>query len=208
MVRPSIPLGIFEPDTQVRLHDHIAYFWETEAEFAAAVGFLEKGINMRDHCVVFGHDEANAQVLKHLQSRVPTANKLQAMGMLTVLGAESTGDGTLASIGDHFGRAMKAGARTIRLLGNIGWERPGWPVHDDLLRFESKVTEAAQQFPCVIICMYDVNSLRGRTVLLAGVETHPVTIRRNVVRINPLYCPHNDFVAALDKHTEKVKRSA
>ena len=46
---------------------HIAYFWETDQAFANAVRFLEAGLRGRDHCVIFGHEEANQAVCNILQ---------------------------------------------------------------------------------------------------------------------------------------------
>lgn len=49
----------------------------------------------------------------------------------------------------------------IRLLGNIGWGREGWPGQPELLRFEAAVASSIQGFPCVVLCMYDVRSVSG-----------------------------------------------
>ena len=43
---------------------HVAYFWETEKEFADGVRFLEAGLRGLDHCVIFGHEEANQAVYR------------------------------------------------------------------------------------------------------------------------------------------------
>ena len=56
----TVRLGLH--DEHAKVGDHIAYFWETPGEFAAAVTFLEVGLDLGDCCVIFGHDEANAKV--------------------------------------------------------------------------------------------------------------------------------------------------
>ena len=179
--------------------DHIAYFWETESQFTEAVDFLRVGLAASDHAVVFGHEEANRAVLRVLQRTGHDVEALQRAGRLSVAGPEPSGEAMLASLGATFQRAVDAGAPLIRLLGNIGWGRAGWPADDDIIRFEARVTGAAAQFPSVVVCMYDLKTLDGRIVVHCAFGTHPLTIYRNVVRENPLYVPLDEFLTGLDE---------
>lgn len=193
----KVLLGIHGKDVAVDECAHIAFFWETERQFKDAVGFLEVGFHEQDHGVVFGYEDANEKVLSILQERGLNVEQLIAKGRLSVLEAESTGDATLQKIGDIFKKALEGGAPLIRLLGNIGWHRPKWPDETDILAFEAKVTAAARAFPCVIVCMYDVNALSGKVIMRGGLETHPVTIRGDAVRKNPFYVPVDGFLGKL-----------
>jgi hypothetical protein len=179
------------------LCDHIAYFWETEEEFKRGVQFLVSGLGQHDDCVVFGYEEANAKVMRLLEQDGFDVAALRKSGRLVAISGDSKGELMLASIGTHFQRRLDQGTRLIRLLGNIGWGRKGWPNEIDILEFEAKVTTAAKQFPCVIVCMYDVNALPGKVILNGALETHPVTIRANVVRENPYYVAVEEFLARL-----------
>lgn len=183
--------------------DHIAYFWETPAEFEAAAGFLAFGIANGDHAVVFGHDDANAQVLDVLERRGVDHRRLQSEGHLSVLGPEATGDDMLARIGETFQAALDGGATMIRLLGNIGWGRERWPDEVDILRFEAKVTGAAAGFPCIIVCMYDINSLSGSVVLNGALGTHPLTIHQNLIRENPMCVHLDEYLERLEARTRE-----
>jgi hypothetical protein len=191
---PHVRLGLGAKDAFVHQCDHVAYFWETDEEFNAAVGFLAEGIKNRDHCVVFGYQEANERVMNNLHERGFNVTRLIEEKRVTVLGASDDGDATLQNIGSTFQQAMERGATMIRLLGNIGWNRPSWPEEEHILAFEAKVTGAACAFPCVVICMYDVRTLPGHILIRGGFETHPVTIRGNVVRVNPMYVPADDYL--------------
>lgn len=82
---------------------------------------------------------------------------------------------------------MDRGASLIRLLGNIGWGRAGWPHERDLLAFEARVTGAARECPCIVVCLYDVRALPRRIILHGAFETHPVTVCGNIVRENRHY---------------------
>ena len=103
----------------------------------------------------------------------------------------------LGSIAAAFDKALAGGARTLRLLGNIGWGRPGWPGEDNILEFEANVTAAAKNYPCLIVCMYDVRALAGRVIFKGGFETHPLTIHEDSLRENPFHVAIEPFLAQL-----------
>jgi hypothetical protein len=191
----TIPLGL--RDENVNLGDHIAYFWESERQFEEAVGFLLLGIRNGDHVVVFGHDDANRKVIDVLRKRGIDTDHLQTSERLTVITGGPSGDRMLGNIGETFGRAVEAGCGCIRLLGNIGWSKPGWPDDLDILEFEAKVTGAAKQFPCVVMCMYDVASVSGTVMVHGAYETHPLTFCGNVLRENPFYVGVDEFLDRL-----------
>ncbi|HWP90604.1 MAG TPA: sigma 54-interacting transcriptional regulator [Thermodesulfobacteriota bacterium] len=193
---PSVKLGI--KDEHVPLHAHVAYFWETDKEFADAVGFLEAGLLGTDHCVIFGHDEANQAVFKILRKRGFDVEALQAKRRLTVLRGNSSGDAILQTIAATFEQAIAGGTPLVRLLGNIGWFKHNWPDQEDLLAFEAKVTDATKQFPCVVVCMYDMRGLPGHIVHHGGFETHPLIIREDSVHKNPYYVSTDMFLEHLE----------
>lgn len=195
MVTPrstTIELGI--NGECVATSDHIAYFWETEEQFSEAIGFLEIGLRGKDCCVIFGHRDANDKVLAALESRGFTPKQLESQGRIRLLGGNPSGKDMLAEIGNCFQQAIEAGAPLIRLLGNIGWGHPDWPGELDILEFEAKVTEACKAFPCVVVCMYDVQKLSGRIMVHGAYETHPLTICGNVLRENPHHVSIDAFL--------------
>jgi hypothetical protein len=179
--------------------DHIAYFWETDEEFRAAAKFLDVGIRAGDHCVIFGHDDANARLLEELVCHDFDCDRLRAEGQLSILTGDASGQAMLKKIADDFGAAIGSGKKMIRLLGNIGWGRPKWPDDVDILEFEARVTAAVKSLPAVVVCMYDVQSLRGDILLQGAFETHPLTIRRNLLRENEHYVPLPEFLAGLKR---------
>ena len=189
----------------VHVGDHIAYFWERDSEFEEAVDFLLHGLRKHDHAVIFGHDDANARVLDVLRHNKIDVDKARSANRISVLSGNQDSDVMLAEIAATFQRAMDRGAKCIRLLGNIGWTRSGWPSDIDILSFEAKVTSAAKTFPCVVMCMYDVASLSGSVMTHGAFETHPITISRNVLRQNPYYVAVDDFLASLEEMESRAK---
>ncbi|MGH8458707.1 MAG: MEDS domain-containing protein, partial [Nevskiales bacterium] len=165
-VKQDAPLGI--GTAVAHSGDHIGYFWENDREFERGVGFLEEGLRAGDACFVFGHQQANLKVLSVLRKDGFPVDRLLAEKRLAVLEGRPSGEVMLKEIGSAFQSAMAGGARMLRLLGNLGWGRRNWPEDDAILEFEARVTQAARQFPCVIVCMYDVASLSGRIILKGG----------------------------------------
>ena len=198
----TVELGI--KSECVSVSDHIAYFWDGESEFEEGVGFLEVGLRGKDSCVVFGHPSANAKVLSILAARGFNQQKLEKENRLTVLGGKPSGTDMLTEIGGVFQKAVDAGAPLVRLLGNIGWGHKDWPTELDILQFESKVTAACKNFPCVVLCMYDVEHLSGRIMVHGAYETHPLTMCGNVLRENPHSVPIDTFLSRV-KEKERNK---
>ena len=192
----------------MRLGDHIAYFWEKDREFEEAVKFLILGIRQGEHAVVFGHDEANERVLGILRRNGLDTDHLQGANRLSVIGGGPSGEEMLGAIGDKFQKAVAGGSRCIRLLGNIGWSKPGWPDELDILAFEAKVTGAAKQFPCVVMCMYDVAHLSGTVMVHGAYETHPLTFCGNVLRENPHYVQVEQYLSRLEGMEDRAKAGA
>lgn len=191
--RGSVDLGIRRE--RVSPGDHIAFIWETQDEFAEATGFLDAAIAGKEHAVIFGHPDANDRVCEVLRARGHDLDSLQREGRLTILGGAPKGDTMLEVIGSTFQSAMSTGATFIRLLGNIGWHHENWPAEKDILEFEAKVTTAAKAFPCVVLCLYDVQSLSSEIIEEGAYRTHPLTICRNVLRENPLHVPIEDLLS-------------
>ena len=192
----KIALGI--TDDEVPLGSHLIHFWHTDDEFERGVRFLELGIaDESQNCVLFGHDEANQRVLGILHARGYDLARIQD-DRLVVLRREASASETLAKIDAAFSDAVAKGATAIRYLGNLGMGQaplPGRGV-DEVVELESGATVLADRFPCVIVCMYDINAVSGRLVLDGGFGTHPLTVCRGALRHNPYYATDNKSIAA------------
>jgi len=191
--RAAVDLGI--ADETVFAGDHIAYFYDSDAEFKKAFGFLELGLRGRDHCVVFGIPEDTERSLEVLRSLGWSPDDLIAQGRLSVVRPAPTCDETVAAVSEHFTRVLDAGALFIRFLGNAAVGREGWPAEEEFYKLEATVSAATLTLPCVAICMFDVRHQPARTILRAAFEGHPVTLHRNCIRENPYYVPRSQVAA-------------
>ncbi len=182
-----IKLGI--SDENVVAGDHIAYFYETDSEFERAFGFLDVGLQGKDHCVVFGIAEDTERSLKVLKDHGWEPDALIAEGRLSVLVPCPTCEETFKVVSEHFDRIYSGGAQFIRFLGNAAVGREGWPSEKEFYKLEATVSEATLNMPCVAICMFDLRVQPARTIMRAAFEGHPVTLHRNCIRENPFYVP-------------------
>ncbi|HEU4343912.1 MAG TPA: sigma 54-interacting transcriptional regulator [Candidatus Binatia bacterium] len=194
-VSGEIELGIGEG--KLRPGAHVAFFWQTAKEFSDGVRFLETGLRGLDHCVIFGHESANQAVCKVLEDHGFDVHDLIAQRRVTILGGDPSGERILETIGRVFQDALDRGAPLIRLLGNIGWGKPGWPGDHDLVAFEAKVTAAVKDFPCVVLCMYDVGAASGQVIRHAGYGTHPYVECSGAVQENAYYVRADLFLKNL-----------
>jgi MEDS: MEthanogen/methylotroph, DcmR Sensory domain len=189
----KIALGI--TNDQVGLGSHLIHFWQNEEEFEHGVRFLELGINNEsEYCVLFGHDEANQRVLEVLRKQYPELDRVIQEGRLVILRREVSASETLANIEVAFAAAMSKGAAAIRYLGNLGMGQAPLPGKgaDEVVELENGATLLGRRYPCVIVCMYDVNTVSGRLVLNAGFGTHPLAVRGHALRQNAYFAPHEE----------------
>jgi hypothetical protein len=193
----EIALGI--TNDQVVLGSHLIHFWQNEEEFEYGVRFLEPGIATESqYCVLFGHDEANQRVLEILRKRFGDLDRVLREGRLVILRRKVSASETLANIETAFATAVSKGATAIRYLGNLGMGQAPLPGKgaDEVVELENGATLLGRRYPCVIVCMYDVNTVSGRLVLNAGFGTHPLAVCRHALRQNPYFSPEKDARSA------------
>src|SRR5687767_13374443 len=135
---------------RVPLHSHISYLWNTDEEFAEAVGFLQAGSRSNEHRLLVGSRRAKKQILDLLGERAVDIEELKAAGRFTLLDGTPSPEDFLDSVAAAFRKAIAGGASLIRALGVPAWGEQGWPDHGSLLAFERGVTRLAGKVPSVI----------------------------------------------------------
>jgi len=197
----KIALGITEDE--VALGSHLIHFWQNEEEFERGVRFLELGIeNESQYCVLFGHEEANQEVLEILRKKYPDLDRVIREGRLLILRREGLASEMLANIEAAFAAAVRKGAAAIRYLGNLGM---GWaPLPgrgaDEVVERENGATLLGRRLPCIIVWMYDVNTVSGRLLLNAGFGTHDLAVWGRTLRQNAYF--------SLDEEATRTYRAA
>lgn len=196
----SVPLGL--GDASVAPGDHLAYFWDSHQELEAAAGFLAAGVEQRETCILLGYEEANARFEAALERGGLDAAALKREGRLQLVSGKVSADALLAELDDRVKAAVDRGEPLVRILGSLGWGRPGWPTECDLLCLEARVTAAIHNLPTIVMCAYDVRGTPGVPLLTGGLECHPWTFRRGVLRPNDHYVPAERLLPALEGDSE------
>jgi PAS domain S-box-containing protein len=181
----TLDLGI--AGWRVPIHSHIACLWRTKRDFSEAVGFVEAGLRGRDHCVVVGEEEETAPILAILKSRGIDLEGAQASKRLILLRPDPSAKEMLGRITAAFKAAVTAGASVVRLFGNVGWDRKSWPTDAELVAFEARLTELAERFPCVLLCLHELPSLTGLMLRYGVVGTHAQMLEGGSVSSNPRF---------------------
>ena len=187
--RQPVALGLY--DESAFAGDHLAYFYETDEEFAAAFGFVDEGLRGGDHVVLFGLDDDTNRMVQVLINRGWDVPRLLVANRLSVLRPEPTCNATVTAVSRHFSEVLADGASFIRFIGNAAVGREGWPPEDEFYKLEATVSAATLSLPCVAICMFDLRSQPARTIVKAAFEGHPLTIHGNCIRENPFYVPRS-----------------
>jgi PAS domain S-box-containing protein len=184
---PTIDLGI--AGRTMPIHSHLAYLWKTQREFEEAIGFVEAGLRGADHCVVVGDEEETALVVAALEKRGFDVQALVAERRLVLVRPFPSGREMLERLSAVFEEALSAGAPLVRLFGNVGWGRETWPSDAELLAFESHLTEIAERFRSVLLCLHQLPATTGLILRHGVLGTHPTVFEEGEVLPNPLFLP-------------------
>jgi hypothetical protein len=189
LLKPNeMELGI-TPDP-VPHGSHLLYFFENDAEFERGARFLVPGIARNEHGIIFGHDEAIARVKAVLRKHGFDPDRLIAERKITVLRRHAEAHVTLSDFRDVMDAALRAGATGIRWLGNLGLGKDPLPAgEDDVATLEHQASDLIADYPCVIVCMYDVSTLPGSLIMKGGLRQHPVVACSDGLRENPHCVP-------------------
>lgn len=193
-MKDQVPLGI--TDDQVALGSHLIHFWQNDEEFERGVRFLEPAIaDESQYCVLIGHDEANQRVLNVLR-KTGDLDRVIREGRLVIVGREASASAMLASVDATFADVVRKGATLIRCLGTFGkGEDPARGAHEQI-ELESGATALARRYPCVFVCMFDVNAMSGWLVLNAGFGSHLLVVGKNALQQSPYFAADESAVRA------------
>lgn len=190
-------------DRDVPVPSHICLFYNNDDELRERLAFLTIGLDDPGQvCVLFGTHKRLARIVGYLIE--DTGRDIEAAiasRRLVLIEGASTGDATLAHVGNTLEEIAARGTKLIRFLGFIGWDDPAWPDETELLAFESKVNAAVTRYPAIILCSYQLNALRGRVLFHGGIETHPLTVVGARIHENPHYLAPEEYLVRLQGWT-------
>src|ERR1700688_2714266 len=186
---PTVDLGI--GGWHVPLHSHLACLCDNAEHLEQALGFLTTGLRGSDHCVVAGEAADNQRILCILERQGVDVASCRASGRLGVVGRGPSPLAMLEEVKAGLAAARAAGARVLRLAGIVGWDRERQAPDAELFVFEAMLSELADSWPCVILCLHEVPSLSDLTVRHAVLETHPDVLGPRGVVASPYFVALN-----------------
>lgn len=183
--------------------DHMAYFWESEHDLAPMTGFVAAGIAQGETCILVGHEEANDRMGSAIRRAGLDGVALTREERLRFVPGKESAEALFEEIGALISFAVDRGAPLVRILGNLGWGKPGWPADREILRLEARLTDAVRKLPVVVMCAYDIREVPSSNLFLAGIECHPWMFHRNALVQNQLYVPADSFLATLPERRQE-----
>ena len=104
-------------------------------------------------------------------------------------------DEQLQNLLDPVRELSERGFDLVRVIGPADWDVPGYAAPEDFLWYESRIVAAIQNFPVVVMCLYDAARLPAAALLYGALETHTHTLINGVLSQNPSYLPFDRYLA-------------
>ena len=134
---------------------------------ALAVGFLADGLREGSACYLVATPKAAQTCLAQLRRSHPGVDEDLAVGRLSVMEYASDAKRQIESLAARFRAALRAGAKSIRLVGNMSeGQLVRGKAFASALRYEEDYdTQLARRFPLVTLCQYDARRHSGVDLL-------------------------------------------
>jgi excisionase family DNA binding protein len=168
------PLEVNVGGTPLRLHSHVASFYDTDAgRFRITIPFLADGIRSGQPCFLVASSdmvEAYVDALREHGCDIDAAIKRDQF--VVIDGPGTTVQGALDFWEQSWWSVLAGGRTIIRVAGEMGSERKVFSSVAEMMRYEVAFNMIAKRFPTVTICQYDVREFDGETIFQA-MRAHP-----------------------------------
>ncbi|MEX2283887.1 MAG: MEDS domain-containing protein [Gemmatimonadota bacterium] len=157
--------------------DHVCGLYTNDiSRLKMAVSFLADGQRPGTFTYVIGKDEACQPILLHLERRRPELQKDVANHSLVACNYQGSAKAQLEYFAEEFAAAIRNGATSIRLLGDVTALNQTLTT-EDIREYELGYDELiARRFPIATMCQYDVRAFSG-VGLVNALKCHPDSLR-------------------------------
>jgi hypothetical protein len=143
-----------------------------------------------------GPPGAASSLLGSLERRAGRSLRAEVNERRIVLGeGDRDADEQLQNLLDPVRELTERRFDLIRVLGPADWDVPGYSAPEDFLWYEARIVPAVQDFPVVVMCMYDAARLPAAAFLYGALETHTHTLINGVLAENPSFLPFDRYLA-------------
>lgn len=152
---------------------HLCGVYETALGVATLVApFLLEGLQEGSICFLIGSPRVRSELVKFMTAkRKSLANDIKA-GRLVLASYRNSGDEQCDYFQAQFESAMANGAKSFRVVGDVGMLRKK-TTSSDVLNYEACYDERiARRYPVDTLCTYDARTMSGVEILDA-LKGHP-----------------------------------
>lgn len=181
---------------------HVCAFFNSDDEhYRVLLPFLREGFEQGDKIVQILSEDRRIDYLRRLESAgidVPRAlrtQQLEVRGNTEVYMSDGRfdADRMLAAFEQTVEANEKGPFPRSRIVCHMEWAADHRAYIDELIEFESRVTEVWRRHQSAVICTYDLARFGGGTVVDI-IRTHPLVIMGGVLQHNPFFVPPDEFL--------------
>jgi hypothetical protein len=158
----------------VPVHAHLATFFNTDAgRLRLAVPFLAEGLGAGQPCFLVAEGEALSAYVAALHKQgIDVDGAIREGRLATAPGPGSSEEDALEFWEESLTQALAAGPNVLRVVGDMGSARKGFPSDRQMIDFEVSFNSISKRLPTVALCQYDVREFSGETIFRA-LKAHP-----------------------------------
>jgi hypothetical protein len=127
-----------------------------------AAAFLAEGLDTGSDCFLVAEPPVRHRVLARLARQRPSARLAVKTGRLRVSGYAAAAGAQLALWKAWMAEAARAGARSMRVVGDVSGGSLARRPFDQVLEYERRYDRViARRFPVATLCLHDARALSG-----------------------------------------------
>ena len=204
--------GPVEPLDEHESNDHLALVYESrEEQFAAAIPFVEQGLERDERCLYIADENSKAEVLDAMRHADIDVDAALDSGALTLHTKQDTycrgGTFDPDDMIAFLEAAIEAAAEeyeALRVTGEMTWIFGDDPEIADLVEYEARLNRLLPEEDSIALCQYNRERFPPE-VLRDIVRTHPHLVYDSAVSHNAYYTPPEEFFGP-DRPAREVDR--
>ncbi len=163
----AAPAGVVLEGIPIATGSHLCTVYRNDlGRLKLAVPFLAEGLAAGHVCYLVAAPASRERTLERLRQVRPKVDADIAAGRLVLSEGNASIDDFFDEITEQFVTALGAGARALRITGDMTWHRAFGLGDDALMELETRFERSvAHRFPVVALCQYDAREFSGTDIL-------------------------------------------
>jgi len=188
--------------TDLGPHEHVAFLFRDEAEWAAVVpSYIASGLGKKEKCLVIVDSHEINLVRQHLVRLGLNIEAVTKSGQLVIIPASEaylrrgpfSPEKMIAFLKAETEKALSEGYTALRATGEMTWALRSSSDLGKLFEYEAKLNhDFFPHYPCIDLCQYDRRRFTGVT-LKEIILNHPLISFQDGVYQNFYYFPPEEY---------------